>query len=196
MSILTNHLFDLLATSATTTSKSISSLYNCLHLHELNIATTPLPPCPPTSVGSASILYSVNSTTATPYTCMAYEWISPTTGLVTLAFQLRHDPNFWFLDDVSVINGVTQMLSNEGFETGNLSPWVRTTPNGACGGAPTAVTSASSRSGSFSLRDSSNGCTDQISQAFNATSGRIYIVSFWLKSGASGSITTALVTLS
>ncbi|CAF5035449.1 unnamed protein product, partial [Rotaria magnacalcarata] len=28
------------------------------------------------------------------------------------------------------------MLSNTGFETGNLSPWIRTTPNGACGGAP------------------------------------------------------------
>ncbi len=29
-----------------------------------------------------------------------------------------------------------------------------------------------------------NGCADQISQAFTATTGYVYIVSFWLESGS------------
>ena len=28
------------------------------------------------------------------------------------------------------------MLTNGGFETGSLSPWIVTTPNGGCGGTP------------------------------------------------------------
>lgn len=127
---------------------------------------------------------------------MSYEWVSPRTGLVTLAFQFRHDPDFWYLDDVSVYNGPTQMLSNEGFESGSLSPWVRTTPNGVCSGTQASVSSVSPRRGTYSLRDGSNGCADQVSQQFLATNGQTYVVSFYLKSGLSGSSTTALVTLS
>lgn len=163
----------------------------------ISIATTPTPPCVPTSVGSASTLYSTTSNTGGgSYTCFAYEWTSPTTGLVTLAFQLRHDPNYWFLDDVSVYGGVTQMILNGGFESGSLSPWVRTTPFGSCNGSPGQVTSSSPRTGSESVSDGSNGCADQISQQFTATAGQIYIVSFWLQSGSSGSGVSATVKLS
>lgn len=155
-----------------------------------------MPPCTPSSVGSATTLYSTSSGGGTTYTCFAYQWTSPTTGLVTLAFQLRHDPSYWYLDDVSVYGGATQMLSNGGFETGSLSPWVRTTPNGNCAGAPGQVSSSTPHSGTYGLRDGSNGCADQISQQFTATAGQIYIVSFWLKSGGTGSGISALVTLS
>ncbi len=67
-----------------------------------------------------------------PYMYEAFEWISPTTGSVTLAFQFRHDSNTWYLDDVSVYNATAEMLTNESFESGTESPWVRTTPNGPC----------------------------------------------------------------
>ena len=160
------------------------------------LATTPQPPCSPTSVGSASTLYSTTSNANTTYTCMSYEWVSPRTGLVTLAFQFRHDPDYWYLDDVSVYNGPTQLLSNGGFETGSLSPWIRTTPNGICAGAAAAVSTVSPRSGIYSLRDGSNGCADRVSQQFLATNGQIYVVSFYLKSSLSGPNTTALITLS
>lgn len=88
------------------------------------------------------------------------------------------------------------MLINGGFETGILSPWVRTTPHGSCSGSPAAVSASSPKYGSYGLRDGSNGCADQISQQFTATAGQIYVVSFWLKSGSTGSTVSALVTLS
>ncbi|CAF4383851.1 unnamed protein product, partial [Rotaria magnacalcarata] len=83
------------------------------------------------------------------------------------------------------------MLSNTGFETGNLSPWIRTTPNGACGGAPATACNFGYHSGNYSACDGSNGCADRLSQQFMATSGEIYIVSFWLKSGSTGSVISA-----
>ncbi|CAF3712583.1 unnamed protein product [Rotaria sordida] len=159
--------------------------------------TTPTPPCSPTSVGSASTLYTTSSGSGTSYTCFSYAWTSPATGLVTLAFEFRHDPDHWFLDDVSVYAGPVQMLNNTGFETGSLSPWVRTTPYGTCSGVAGYVcNSYSPRSGSYHLCDGSNGCADRISQQFTATAGQIYVVSFWLKSGATGSTISAKVTLS
>ena len=88
------------------------------------------------------------------------------------------------------------MLTNGGFETGSLSPWIRTTPNGVCGGVPGSVGSMSPHSGIYNFQDGSNGCADQVSQQFTATAGQVYIVSFWLKSGATGSVISAMVTLS
>jgi hypothetical protein len=88
------------------------------------------------------------------------------------------------------------MLINGGFETGSLSPWVRTTPNGVCVGNPGQVSTMSPHSGSYVLLDGSNGCADQIGQQFTATAGQVYVVSFWLKSGATGSGISATVTLS
>jgi hypothetical protein len=85
------------------------------------------------------------------------------------------------------------MLINGGFETGSLSPWILT---GVCPGSPGAVSSVSPHSGIYDYRDGSNGCTDQVSQQFTATAGQVYLVSFWLTSGSTGSIITAQVTLS
>ncbi|CAF4866965.1 unnamed protein product [Rotaria sp. Silwood1] len=183
-------------TSTTSTSTSTSSTTSTTSV--TTSTTTPTPPCTPTSVGSASTLYSTSSGSATSYTCFAYEWTSPTTGLVTLAFELRHDPHYWFLDDVSVYAGAVQMLTNTGFETGSLSPWVRTTPYGSCSGSAGQICSGSysPHSGNDHLCDGSNGCADRISQQFMATAGEVYVVSFWLKSGSTGSTISAKVTLS
>jgi hypothetical protein len=159
-------------------------------------ATTPTPPCVPTSVGSSSTIYSTASGSATSYTCHAYTWTALTTGVVTLAFQLRQDPDLWYLDDVSVYGGAIQMLINGGFETGSLSPWVRGIPNGNCAGSPGQVSSVSPHDGTYSVMDGSYLCADEISQQFTATAGQVYLVSFWLKSGSLGSGITALVTLS
>jgi hypothetical protein len=88
------------------------------------------------------------------------------------------------------------MITNGGFETGSLSPWVRTTPNGACAGPLAQVSSSSPHTGTYDLTDGSNGCADQVSQQFTATAGQIYVVSFWLKSGSTGNTVLAKVTLS
>jgi len=167
----------------------------CILINPNLIATTPTPPCTPTSVGSNSTLYSATPTTASQYQCLAYDWTSPTTGLVTLAFQFRNDPGNWYLDDVSVYDRGTQMISNGGFETGSLSPWVRTTPHGNCAGLAASVTNTTPNTGNYSLIDGSNGCADQVSQQFTATAGQIYVVSFWAKSVGTGSVQSILVTL-
>ncbi|CAF3148701.1 unnamed protein product [Rotaria socialis] len=177
------HTTTMLTTSTTTTTTTSPT-------------TTPTPPCVPTSVGSANILY--NATTGNvQYSCFAYAWTSPTTGPVTLAFQLRNDPSIWNLDDVTVYAGATEMLNNTGFETGSLSPWVRTTPNGACGGLAGGVDAfCIPFSGFYALCDESTGCADEISQQFTATAGQLYIVSFWLKSDSTGAGMSVTVTLS
>jgi hypothetical protein len=134
-------------------------------------------PCAPTDVGSS------------------YKWTSPTTGTVTLAFQFRNDPDYWYLDDVSVYDGGTQMLVNGDFETGSLSPWVRTFPNGTCPGVPGKICSTNSYNGNYNYCDGCNTIPDQLSQSFMATTGHVYVVSFWLATGALGSVTSIDVTL-
>ncbi|CAF1522792.1 unnamed protein product, partial [Rotaria magnacalcarata] len=116
-------------------------------------ATTPLPPCSPSSVGSASRLVTISSPKDTKYGCYAYAWTSPTTGSVNFTFELRNDPGQWYLDDTSVYQGGTQMLTNTGFETGSLSPWVRTGPNGNCGAFPVQIYNSSCHSGSYCATD-------------------------------------------
>jgi hypothetical protein len=88
------------------------------------------------------------------------------------------------------------MLMNASFETVSVSPWIRTTPNGICAGVPGQVSNISARTGIYCLSNGTNGCADQISQAFTATTGYVYIISFWLESGSTGSVISAQVTLS
>ncbi|CAF3284400.1 unnamed protein product [Rotaria sp. Silwood2] len=162
----------------------------------IKLATIPTPPCTPVAVGSSSVLFSTSSL-ITSYTCKAYSWTSNKTGNIALAFQLRDDPDYWYVDDVSVYNGGVQMLVNGGFESGFLSPgWIRTTPNGVCSGPGGTVSSISPRTGSYCLRDGYIGCADQISQSFAVTAGQLYVVSFWIQAGGSGAGTSASVTIS
>ena len=96
--------------------------------------TTTANPCQLLSIGSSSHIFSLTLTNATSYFYLTFAWISSIKESATLAFELRHDPNYWHLDDVSVDNGTAEMLINGGFESGSLSPWIRTTPNGVCPG--------------------------------------------------------------
>ena len=96
-------------------------------------------------------------------------------------------PVNWYVDDVSVYNKNVQMLVNGGFETGSSSPgWAVTTPNGVCGTAG-AVNSGIPRTGTYSFKDGSVGCADQLSQSFPVIAGQVYVVSFWIEMGGSGS---------
>jgi hypothetical protein len=146
-------------------------------------ATTTANPCgTPVSVGNSSVLFSTSSTN-TSYTCQYFEWMSPTTGSITLAFQFRNDPGWWYMDDVSVSDGTNEMLVNGGFESGSFSPgWITGTPNGACtppsSGAQ--IVNSSCYSGSYCVTDGCVSDADQISQTFPATAGQFYYVSFWL----------------
>ena len=160
------------------------------------VATTPTPPCLPTSVGSSSVLYTTSLSSNVTYNCFTYNWTASATGLVTPTFEMRHDPDYWYLDDVAVFYYGTNMIVNGGFETGSLSPWVRSTPNGPCTtGVPAAAQASGPFTGAYALLDGSNGCTDQISQSFVVTAGQDFIVSFWLRSGWLRAVVTANVTL-
>ena len=155
-----------------------------------------MPPCLPSSIGSSSILYTTASSSNITYNCYTYNWTASTTGSVTLSFVMRHDPDYWYLDDVAVYYYGTNMIVNGGFETGSLAPWVRSTPNGPCTrGAPAAVRMLRPFTGTYALSDGSNGCTYQISQSFVVTAGQDFIVSFWLRSGSLGAVVSANVTL-
>lgn len=87
----------------------------------------------------------------------------------------------WCLDDVSVYEGVIQKLGNTGFETGSLSPWVRTKPYCNCTGTTGRVCNSASlcRSRNYCVCDGCILYRDQISQQFLATIGQVYVVSFW-----------------
>ena len=76
-------------------------------------------------------------------------------------------------------------MSNGGFETGSLAPWIRTTLNGPCISSPGGqVGTASPHTNTYNLQDECRTHADQINQQFTAIAGQTYIVSFWLKSGA------------
>jgi hypothetical protein len=148
----------------------------------LTAATTVNPCGTPVSLATSSSIYS-SSSGSSSYTCHYFAWTASTTGSVTLAFQFRNDPNYWYMDDVSVSNETTELLVNGDFESGSLSPdWTTSTPNGQCSGSTGAyLVSSSCRSGSYCLSDGCCGCSDQVSQSFAVTTGQIYFISFWLQ---------------
>jgi hypothetical protein len=103
------------------------------------------------------------------------------------------------MDDVSVSNGISEMLVNGGFESGSFSVgWTKSTPNGNCGITTTgaSIVTSSCRTGSYCFSDGCGNVADQISQSFTVTSGQAYLISFWLKGSGSGSGVSVSVTLS
>lgn len=176
----------------------ISWLLYVKYILYLYLAITPTPPCTPINVGNSSTLLSISSPSAINYLCYCYEWTAPSTGLVSLTFQLRNDPDYWFLDDVSIYNGGTQMLINGNFESGNISPWVVTSPYGPCqhGGSLGQVCTLFPHAGSYDCCDGCNTVPDQVTQSLTVTAGQTYVISFWLGTRALGSGISALVTIS
>ena len=145
-------------------------------------------------MSSAGILYT-SGTSSVSYVCYAYVWQAPTTKTVSLTFQMRNDPDFWHLDDVSVLEGPTEMISNGGFETGTFSPWVVSAPSGCGLGIRANISTDSPHNGTYSVADGCNGALDRVRQSFSAVAGQIYVVSFWLKSNYTGSGVIANVTV-
>ena len=150
-----------------------------------SVATTQAPPCAPISRTGLAVLWTTNYPTTASYVCQAYSWTATANDTVSLQFQFQHSPGRWYLDDVSVFYGGTQLLINGGFESGTLTPWFRTTPNGgSCSGQIAAVTTSggSARTGSWYLWNGQINCYDQIEQNFNVTAGETYVISYWIRS--------------
>ena len=108
---------------------------------------------------------------------------------------MRNDPAYWYLDDVSVLEGTTQMISNGDFETGSSSPWMISQTHGCGSGNRATVRNDNPHSGTYAVDDGCIGAMNSISQSFSAVAGQIYVVSFWLQSNSTGSGIIANVTL-
>ncbi|CAF4640877.1 unnamed protein product, partial [Didymodactylos carnosus] len=103
----------------------------------------------------------------------------------TISFGLRNDPASTSVDDVSVMNGTQQLLSNGGFETGSLSPWQGAAHVGA--GNP--------HSGTYSYNDGVVGSLDYVYQTFQTVPGTLLNISFWISWGGSGSLVQTNITI-
>jgi hypothetical protein len=86
----------------------------------------------------------------------------------------------WLLDDVSVYHGLTQMIVDGGFESGDISAW---TYSGSCNlwfGQD--YSDGRAKSGNWFYYDQCALDGDIISQTFPTVAGDTYVVSFWLTS--------------
>ncbi|UJR11076.1 hypothetical protein I4U23_015258 [Adineta vaga] len=176
-----------LTTTTTTTVDTTEPVRTTIHdttqaSITTDIYTTDVPRCIQQSTTGGTLLYILNPTsTIYPlYTCYSYTWIA-TGASATLSFFFRHDPGGWMVDDITVYRGPTQLLVNGGFETGNLTGWIRT---GICnlniGEAYFGNTYA--KSGDWYYYDlcAGDGNGDTISQTFSTIPGEIYNITFWL----------------
>ncbi|UJR11198.1 hypothetical protein I4U23_015379 [Adineta vaga] len=174
-------------TSSTSTSSSTSSTSST--------STTTANPCgTPINVGSSS-LFSSTTFSFTSYTCCYAEWIASTTGSVNLVFQFRSNIDHWYLDDVTVTNGTTELLVNGGFEYGSFSPgWTRSIPNGACQfSSGSQVMGGLARTGSYRVDSWCANVADEISQSFFVTTGQSYSIRFCLK--VTGTVASRMVSV-
>ena len=134
----------------------------------------------------------MNSTLS--WTQYKFNYTSPNVTMATLTFSFRNDPDFWYLDAVSVTNSSgQQLLTNGGFEQGTLTSWVYCNPkNSSYSGS---IDSVNHYSGSYGYSDGSVGAPDYLSQTFNVLPNNIYSVKFWLAANGAN-MTFAWITIS
>ena len=143
---------------------------------------TTSPPCAPQTSADGILYTAMNpNVSMTSYTCFAYTWIA-TGSSATLSFFFRHDPSNWLLDDVSVHHGLTQVLNNGGFESGN-TVWTRT---GLCAFSTGSITWSLvlARTGFYYYTSPCRNYGDTLSQTFPTVAGDNYVIRFWLANAA------------
>lgn len=118
----------------------------------------------------------VNSATF-GYTEFVY-YVVATASTATLQFGFRHDPGFFYLDDVFVSPNLVQ---NPGFETGSFTSWTQ--------GGNTGFTSVSTvlpHKGTYGARFGPTGSLGFLSQNLSTVPGMSYALRFLLANPAGG----------
>jgi hypothetical protein len=115
----------------------------------------------------------------------------------TLMFGFMCDPsgnNYWFLDDVSVVDvnaPSIELLQNHNFDnsTSTLTGWTQWCTSTCTSGNAGQVTSDSNCTSTNCYIDRcyGSGAIDFLSQTFSTTPGNVYTISFWIKDFGSGS---------
>ncbi|CAF1453989.1 unnamed protein product [Adineta steineri] len=168
-------------TTATTTTKTTTTTTTTTTTKTTTTIVTTTPPCSPQPRPTGVLLNITqpSSSNYPLYDCYAYIWVA-TGASATLSFFFRQDAGGWMLDDVSVYHGTAQLITNGGFETGNLNAW---NYSGSCFLNKGEAYSGSSyaKTGSYYYYDR---CAlydgDTISQTFSTIVGNTYVISFWL----------------
>jgi hypothetical protein len=110
------------------------------------------------------------------YTC-CYQAVSTQ---LTIEFILREDVSNWYIDDVSITQGSSELLINGGFES-NLTGWTATSSIGNLSVTPVAMYSpgAAHFNSSVYLYSEAKSTSDHIKQTVNVIQGQNVNISFW-----------------
>ncbi|CAF1575120.1 unnamed protein product, partial [Didymodactylos carnosus] len=103
----------------------------------------------------------------------------------TLTFGIRNDPSYTYLDNISVLSGGQELLTNGNFEYGTQLGW-----SGA-----SHLASGSGICYSYCYVDGIVGRLDYVSQTFQTTPGSLLYISFYIRWGGNGSGVIANVTI-
>ncbi len=115
-----------------------------------------------------------------------------------ITFAFREDTGYFALDDVSVRSTsapAIELLTNGGFETGNLSSWIYCNPAGSSYPGTLEQTSSNfyaeghtyaAHGGNYYYLDGAVGQADYLSQIVATNIGQTYNISFWLYNYGSG----------
>ncbi len=157
--------------------------------------------CTSTITAIQMVAYCVPCTAFTPYFEFFYNYTA-ISNVTRIAFALKRQNYYFALDSVSVRDYAapsTEILTNGGFETGDLTSWIYCNQNNALStGGVKSNTSFSYNSftyfpqaGTYYYLGGSNISADYISQSFPTKIGHEYNVSLWTMFPGSGNLTSA-----